>query len=420
MNNCKKVIVVHPGKQHSYKLAEALKSEDMLMYYVTTVYDKKFSWTHLLGSFLTGDNKKRFLTRKSEVFDDAVVQFCEMEGLFLLFLYRKAPNSGITNYIENHIHKKVYKKTIKLAARRGADAIVFYDKLSEEHFALREKICPDIKFIIDVACATDQYMRKVFEKDVEITGDDYLKIERQTIWTEGGKATIPVRNKLADGFLVASSFVEKSLIDYKAEVSKIRVVPYGVDTSMFSLKTFKDAYCKVKFIFVGRLNRHKGIQHLLPAFEKIDPRKAELILVGQYDDNDVLIKKYQNFSNIKFRGFVTQDIVAKLYKAADVFVLPSLGDAMAQVGIEAMSCGLPIIVSDNTGVKDLITNGEEGFVVPVSNTDALYKKMEWFVDHPNKINTMGMNARKIAEKYTWNYYKQNVVKAINEILLDKQ
>ena len=69
----KKVIVVHPGKQHSFRLAEALKKDNMLLNYVTTVYDKKYSLTHLFGSFLKGDNKKRFLTRKSEIFDENVV-----------------------------------------------------------------------------------------------------------------------------------------------------------------------------------------------------------------------------------------------------------------------------------------------------------------------------------------------------------
>lgn len=419
MNSYKKVIVVHPGKQHSYRLAEALKKENMLMLYVTTVYDKKFSWTHLLGYFLRGDNKKRFLTRKSEIFDAEVLQFCEIEGLFLLLLYRVAPNRRITNYIEKHIHSKVYKKTIKLAARKGADAIVFYGGLSVEHFKLREKKCPNIKFIVDVPCATDQYIRKVFEKDIKITGDDYLKIEQQTIWKEGGKDEIPIRNKLANGFLVASSFVKKSLTDYGTDVNKIKIIPYGVDTSMFPLKKSEETNDKIKFIFVGRLNRHKGIQHLFPAFIKLDPKKVDLILVGQYDEKDELIKKYQKYSNIKFEGFVTQDIVATLYRESDVFVLPSLGDAMAQVGIEAMSCGLPIIVSDNTGVKDLITEGKEGYIVPASNQDALYEKMKWFVDNPDKICTMGMNAHKTSQKYTWEYYGTTVVDAIRKILEGK-
>ena len=420
INSTQKVIVVHPGKQHSYRLADALKKENMLMYYVTTVYDKKFSWTHLLGKFLNGDNKKRFLTRKSEVFHENVIQFCEIEGLFLLFLYRKVPNCRITNYIENHIHKKVYQKTIKLAARSGAEAIVFYGGLSDEHFKLKERICPNIKFIVDVPSATDQYVRKILERDIEITGDDYTKKEQYVTWKDGAISETPVRNKLADGFLVASLFVKKSLTCYETQADKIQIVPYGVDISSFPFKkNMPRHYNKVKFIFVGRVNRRKGIQHLLPAFRRLDPEKVELIIVGQYDEKDILIKEYQQFDNIHFKGFVTQDIVTELYKKSDVFVLPSLGEGMAQVGIEAMSCVLSIIVSENSGVNDLIIDGREGYIVPASNQDALYEKMKWFVDNPDKICTMGMNAHKTSQKYTWEYYGTTVVDAIRKILEEK-
>lgn len=412
----KKIIVVHPGKQHSYRLAEALKKENMLMSYVTTVYNKKYSWTNFLGQFLKGDNKKRFLTRKTDVFEENVVQFCELRGLLLLLLYRKKPNSNITIWLEKHVHRMVYIKTIKLAKKKKADAIVFYGGLREEHFKLKEKICPDIKFIIDVPTATDQYIQKVLEKDIEITGDEYTKIEQSSTWNAGNNLKVPVRNILADGFLVGSSFVKKSLVDFKADERKIKIVPYGVDTSRFTIKKFDYPNKKVKFIFVGRVNRRKGIQHLLPAFKRLDTEKAELLLVGQYNENDSLIQEYETLSNIKFKGFVTQDIVAKLYKEADVFVLPSLGEGLAQVGIEAMSSGLPIIVSDNAGVNDLIKDGKEGFVVPTSDTNKLYETMNWFVENKEMIPSMGKQAYETAQKYTWDYYGKNAVKAINEIL----
>lgn len=411
----KKIIVVHPGKQHSYHLAEALKKEGMLLYYITTVYDKKCSWTHLFGKFLKGDNKKRFLSRKSDVFEENVKQFYELKGLLLLLLYRVSPKGTFTGKLERDLHRNIYIKALQVAQKANADAVIFYGGLSEEHFKLRNKICPEVKCIVDVPIATDQYICKVFERDMEITGDNYLKIEQESILRLKGDG-VPVRNLLADGFLAGSSFVKKSLMDFQTDEKKIRIVPYGVDTSRFSEKKFEEKIDIVRFIFVGQVNRRKGIQHLLPAFKKLNPQKTELIIVGQYDENDELLKKYRDISNIKFKGFVTQDIVAGLYKEADVFVLPSLGEGLAQVGIEAMSSGLPIIVSENAGVNDLITEGKEGLVVPVSDEDALYKAMQWFVDHKDKIEIMGKAASLVAQKYTWDYYERNVVKAIDEIL----
>lgn len=412
----KKIIVVHPGKQHSYHLAEALKKEGMLLHYVTTVYNKKKSWTNFIGHFLKGDNKKRFLTRKSEIFDENVIQFCELKGLILLFLYRKNPNGNLTKKLEKEIHEKVYLKTIKLAAKQNADAIIFYGGLKKMHFALKEKLGLQSKFIIDVPTPTDQFIYNVLKNDIAVTGDEYTKFEQEATWKAGKETTIPVRNLLADGFLVGSSFVERSLTTFKADSQKIKIVPYGVDTSRFNQKQNNTIPKKVKFIFVGRVNRRKGIQHLLPAFKKIDVNSAELLLVGQYDADDKLIKKYSNISNIKFEGFVTQDKVAELYKGADVFVLPSLGEGLAQVAIEAMSTGLPVIVSENTGVNDIISDGKEGKIIPVSDTNALYEAMQWFVDNKDKIELMGKKAASTARKYTWDYYEKNVVKAVKELV----
>lgn len=412
-----KIIVVHPGKQHSYRLAESLEKEGHLLNYITSVYNKDKSWTNLIGSFLKGDDKNRFLTRKNMYFDEKVIQFCEIRGLLLLLLYRIQPKSKLTIHLEKNIHKTVYKKTIQYAKGTSADAIVFYGGLQKEHFELKDKLCSNIKVIIDVPIATGEYMKKILENDIQITRDEYTKIEQANTWSKASSNdNIPIRNLLADGFLAGSSFVKKSLTTYGADQSKIKIVPYGVDTSKFTKKQYNNRVDKVTFIFVGRVDRRKGIQHLLPAFKRLDTQKTELILVGQYDKNDSLIKKYIELPNIKFKGFVTQDVVVDLYKGADVFVLPSLGEGLAQVGIEAMSCGLPIIVSKNAGVNDLIENGKEGFIVPVSNSDLLYEQMKWFVDNINEIKSMGINASETAGKYTWEYYGLNVCNAIKEIL----
>ena len=411
-----KIIVVHPRKQHSYRLAEALEKEGSLLYYITSVYNKEKSYTNFIGKFLKGDNKKRFLTRKSDYFDDKVVQFCEIRGLLLLGLYRISPTSKITFYLEKSIHRNVYKKTIKFASRTNANAIIFFGGLQEEHFKLKEKICPNIKFIIDVPSATNEYMQTVLEHDIKITHDEYTRIEQASTWSLNSKKKNPIRNILADGFLVGSSFVKRSLIPFGTDEKKVKIVPYGVDTSRFMKKNFDDMNEKVKFIFVGKIDRRKGIQHLLPAFEKLDSEKAELILVGRYNENDSLIREYSKRLNIKFMGFVTQDVVAKMYRTSDVFVLPSLGEGLAQVGIEAMSSGLPIIVTENSGVNDLIKTGKEGMIIPVSDTNALYEAMKWFVDNKSEISKMGKYAYETAQKYTWNYYERNVCKAIKEIL----
>ena len=93
---------------------------------------------------------------------------------------------------------------------------------------------------------------------------------------------------------------------------------------------------------------------------------------------------------------------------------------MAMVIMEAMSCGLPVIVSDKTGGNDAIKNGVEGFEFEAGNDEQLYERIKWFIEHKECILDMGKKAREKAEMYTWNQYGENLVKALDEIMEEKE
>lgn len=414
-----KVVVAHPGKQHSFYLAEALEKENMLDSYVTTVYDGEHSITHFLGKFLKGDNKKRFLTRKNEIFDQRVVQTCEIEGLLYLFLIRVKWGVKIRRHIESELHEKTYLKALEIANKHHTDAIIVFGGYKPLHKEYLEKHCPWVKCIIDVPTLTNPYVVNILERDIERTGDRYIRYEQSASWNEEGMNTIRFWSNNADGYLAGSNVVKKSLEYLGTPEKKIKIVHYGVDTAMFSQKIYPESHEIITFVFVGAVNRRKGIHHLLPAFSKISPRKAKLIIVGKYDETDPLILQYKNKVNIEFAGFVTKDMVPAFYQKADVFVLPSLGEGMAQVGIEAMSSGLPVICTDVSGVNDVIVNGANGFVIPASDEESITNRMEWFIENPDQIEQMGKNARKTALTLTWDDYSQNVCKAVREVIQDK-
>ncbi len=415
----KKVIIAHPGRQHSFHLAEALKKQGMLSHYVTTVYDRQGSWTHLVGKFLKGDDKKRFANRKSEVFEENVTQYYELLGLMVLFLSRSPKTKRLGNMLDGYVHNHLYRKTISLAQRTQADAIVFYGGLRQAHFDIMKKKIPNTRIIVDVPIMANKFLRETAERDIQITGDERIRVEQPGLWADVTDRNSTAWAKNADAFLVGSSVVKNSILALGADGSRARIVPYGVDTSRFFCKKFGPVK-KVRFIFVGTVYRRKGIQHLLPAFASLDPEEAELMLVGGYQNDDALVKEYAKHSNIHFKGFVTQDVVAELYRQADVFVLPSLGEGLAQVGIEAMASGLPVICSENSGVNDIITEGKDGFVIPVSDSHTLRARMQWFLDHKDRIEDMGRSASKTGHRYTWSYYEQNAAKAVQEILSEEK
>ena len=259
----KKIIVVHPGKQHSYHTAEGLCKHNMLLYYVTTVYKGKHSWTTLIGRFLKGDNKKRFLSRHSDILDNRVIQVKELSGLLYLLLLRKIPHSKLTKELEELIHIKTYEKAIRIASKSNADAVIVYGGFTPELFELRDKVAKNTKIIVDVPSVTNKFMVPVLENDIKITGNEYIRKEQASSWNLDGIKNIEYWSQYADGFLAGSNVVKRSLVECGANPNKVKIVPYGIDPERFVVKNFSEHNQTVKFIFVGNVNRRKGMQHLL-------------------------------------------------------------------------------------------------------------------------------------------------------------
>lgn len=152
----------------------------------------------------------------------------------------------------------------------------------------------------------------------------------------------------------------------------------------------------------------KGISYLLEAFDEIDPDVAELTVVGNYNENDADTAPYKK--RVRFTGNILHAAVADELRRADVFVFASLGEGLSLSTLEAAACGLPLIVTENSGVNDEMTDGVEGFVIPIQSKEAIKKKVLWFIEHPDQIKGMGEAARKFALKFTWESYYERMGK----------
>lgn len=132
----------------------------------------------------------------------------------------------------------------------------------------------------------------------------------------------------------------------------------------------------------------------------------EVDLVGGYSKTDKLYTDYSSLPNVKFSGFVTRDQLAEKYCESDAFVFPTLGEGYGLVVLEAMSCGLPVISSDHAGGNDAVEENINGHVFPAGDDEALKQILLKLYKNRSVTLEMGKNARKTAEKLTWNrYYK---------------
>jgi hypothetical protein len=216
---------------------------------------------------------------------------------------------------------------------------------------------------------------------------------------------------LADHIFVASSITQQSLLQAGIASDKITVIPYGAPIEYFHPQPKSDATFRA--LFVGRVGPRKGIHYLLQAWEALQLPQSELMLVGF---NDFPTGWVAPGLRVRYISSVPHYQLNQYYSNASVFVFPSLVEGFGLVLLEAMACGIPVITTSNTAGPDILTDGVEGFIIPIRDSEAIQQKLEWCYHHPKKLAEMGRAARHRAEQLSWQYYRQQLVDQVQKLL----
>ncbi len=411
-----KFIIAHPGQQHSFRTATALKRTGLLYKYLTTVYDRVGSFTSRILPFLSANDLTKAKRRKCDALEDnEVVQFYELPALITIFLAHFSWLSNIKNWWNLYVAKKFNIKVIEYTIKNHVDGIIVYDGTAKRNLDVLSKKVPNIITIMDVSIAVRPWMRYVYEQDMEKFNHNDFYMEDPMLWNDRIMRDIESDLSHCQYFLVASSIVKKSLIFCGIKSEQIKILPYGVDVEQFAPIEHTYKTDKLTLIFVGQLNRRKGLHHLLYCVRELSD-KINIILVGGINPTFDLYKEYKDDKNISFTGFIDRDRLKEHYAHADVFVLPSLSEGMSLAGLEAMAFGMPILCSDHSGINDLVEDGINGYVFQTGNLEDLKSKICWFIENKSKCCSMGKRSREIALEHTWERYYDDFAKILNEIV----
>jgi len=211
-----------------------------------------------------------------------------------------------------------------------------------------------------------------------------------------------------------SEYARSTLIRGGYPADRIFVTYLGTDMlGFFDAKIYPERNERaLQLIFVGTISLLKGVDVLFEVMSRLVALPIRLLLVGPVDPNAQLLDKLP--SNCTYRPFLFREELGSALLGADVFVTGSYTDSWAQTVIEAMACGTPVIVSQNTGAKEAVEQGG-GFVVPVGAVEAYVEKILFFYENRDEIERMGRRARQIASQYTWDNYHSQVEAALREI-----
>ena len=208
----------------------------------------------------------------------------------------------------------------------------------------------------------------------------------------------------SDMVVVPSEFARRSFLSEGVDASRVTTIRMGSDLRRFRKVADADPEDFV-VCYCGRLGFGKGIPYLLEAFHKLRHPRKRLILIGEIEPQIRSFLARANLDRIEILGHVRNTELSEYYSRAHVFVMPSLSDGWGLVQTEAMACGLPAISSENTGAADCITEGINGFVVPIRSSNSIAERLQLLADDPIRRAEMGANARRSVEAFKgWDQY----------------
>ncbi len=208
------------------------------------------------------------------------------------------------------------------------------------------------------------------------------------------------------------------------------IIPNGVDVERFSaplppLPELDDGMTNI--LFVGRLEKRKGLRYLLRAFESVKRARPQtrLVVVGAYDVRQK--RRYERWvkesglADVEFVGYVPLATLPRYHRSAHIFCAPNTGnESQGIILLEAMAAGCPVVASNIGGFAGVVTHGVEGLLVQPKDGDALAAALLQLVDDAALRLAMGARGRETAQHFSWERVSQRVLSYYERLLYEKR
>lgn len=415
----RRLSLIHPtSNPNSRSAALALAEADWLTEIVTSyAYCPQGKLAGLLPKIPLGKKIARELERRTWIPPQGVLlnsypweEIVRMVSIKLgMGNYFGWNTSKLIDWVYLSLDRKVARHHLQ-----GVDAVYAYEDVAATTFeAAKQK---GIWCLYDLPIPFYRTSRDIQAEEAKLFPElaTNLKVIQEPDWKLARKER---EIELADHVFVASSMTKKSLLDVGIKEEKISTIPYGAPIDYFHPQPKSELKRDWKALFVGRVGLRKGVHYLLKAWQELQLPKAELLLLGVNEFPNSYLQ--QDWGKVRHLNSVPHHTLEDYYNSADVFVFPSLVEGFGLVLLEAMACGIPIITTPNTAAPDIITDGVEGFIIPIRDTQALKEKLAWCYAHPQQLKQMGKAARKKAEEFTWDVYRRRLASKVKELLETK-
>ena len=411
-----RVLVTTLGRGHFIQVADSLRSAgvdaDLTQGWLVEKPEESF-WLRMAAkivgrqSLIWGFTKRTTDALRGHNFGDFWAE--AIQTFFMLLFSRVLKSKKLWHWAVKTgfwLHGRTMAKLLK-----KGDYQIAHVKSGLGRFAIAAAKRKGIKVLVDHSAGAPQYITEVVDGD---------KWGTWTFWW-----MVMQDCNEADILMVDCDFVKWTFLQYGYPEEKIRVVYMGLDQKFSGLKKWdedlmgigKSALNPLRIVFSGGFAPHKGNEAFLGAVDMLlkTDLHFEVTVLGSPAISEVQKEKYAAAINkIDFRGHVPQDEMCEVMKSHQIYLFPSLSEGCAKSAFEAMSMGLCVVCTFETGLP--MRDGVDGFLIEKKNPQSIVDKILWLVGDPDKMRAAGLAATETLKKYTWDYYAENVKKVYGGML----
>jgi L-malate glycosyltransferase len=223
----------------------------------------------------------------------------------------------------------------------------------------------------------------------------------------------------ADRVVSVSSGLKELALHAKPD-QHIEVIVNGINIDEFTYDPNARDIEKFRILCVSRLTPRKGIHYLIEStkYLKNEYPNIQVDIVGDGEQHTELTAKAHDLElndHCIFHGLVPHDEITPFYKQASIFVLPSANEGMSNTMLEALACGLPLVATDTGGTRELVRDGENGFIIKMKDPEDIAEKIKKIMTNDELRIHMAEASRHLAEQMSWKNVAEKYVDLYQEV-----
>ena len=208
--------------------------------------------------------------------------------------------------------------------------------------------------------------------------------------------------------------------------SDYRIIPNGVRVDDFSdaepLPELMDG--KINILFLGRLEKRKGLKYLLSAYSRLKWDRPELRLIvvggGQLDADCYRLMSERNLQDVVIVGRTSDELRARYFKSAHIYCSPATGkESFGIVLLEAMAAGAPVLATEIEGYASVVEHGQNGLLVPPKDDEALAQAIAALIDDERLRERLAAEGVRTADSFRWERVARRVMDYYDELVPER-